>query len=288
MKTNHKNVLDLVSHEIELFTTLRRSSESDVKQILRECPALEELDLITSPGFVLGYNELKSFKNNATKLNANEVVFKLYDTYGLDNDAISDLTHVLNVKYNPQEFENLLNKTRERTKSTFSSVNSNIDKKAQFLQNAQKLKLPITNDSFKYIYSFDNEINSFRVSSLKSKVIAILDNNYNFIEDIHDIGEIFNIIVDNTNFYSEAGGQESDLGLIQISNSKFDVISTEKIDKYVLHCVKRNKDHDIYLDSHSTIEMIPDEKARSGNICNHTGMFVIFTRYLIDVNFIKC
>lgn len=272
MKSNHKNILDLVSHENEVFTALRRSSGHEVKKMLEECPALEELDLITSPGVCLGYNELKNFKNNTTKLNASEVVFKLYDTYGLDDEAISTLTRVFDLKYDKKEFENLLNNARQRTKNTFLNVYSSVDKKSEFLQKAQNLSLPRTNDTFKYNYSFDDKTNTFSISNLNSLVLAIIDDEYNFHSDTQNIGETFKIVLDKTNFFSEAGGQESDLGVVKMNDVEFEVISVECIDKYVLHTVRRKTDTDKNLQKGSIVEMYPDETIRNGNICNHTGL----------------
>lgn len=270
MQTNYNNIINLVSHEKELFTALYRSSENDVKRLLQECPELEELDLISSPGFYLGYKELKNFTSNSSKLSATELAFKLYDTYGLDNEAIMKLTDLFNVKFDKLDFENLMNATRLRTKGTFSHFNMGSNNKSIFLQKSNQLNLRKTDDSFKYNYTFDVVTNIFKLKNLKSKVVAILDSEYNFITDVNETNSIFHLITEETNFYSESGGQESDLGIIKSENAEFEVIAVDNIGGYILHTV-RGKDKQ-KLSVTSSIELIPDEFSRTKNICNHTGM----------------
>lgn len=43
------------------------------------------------------------------------------------------------------------------------------------------------------------------------------------------------LLLDKTNLYSEAGGQESDRGTILFAAGIFDVESTQKVGRYVLH-----------------------------------------------------
>ncbi|OLY85745.1 Alanine-tRNA ligase [Smittium mucronatum] len=162
-------------------------------------------------------------------------VWKLYDTFGFPVDLTRIMAEENGVEIDEAEFETEKNKSKELSKKKKNgSSNSDqvgLDVHAIALLESQ-MKIPKTNDVFKYS---DSEINS--------KILAIYSNK-SFVESqsltngaSSEEGHIFGILLDETNFYSESGGQEWDTGyLLSLDQeSQFNVLQVKNFGGYVLH-----------------------------------------------------
>lgn len=145
-----------------------------------------------------------------------ETVFKLYDTYGFPADLTADIARERGFTINEEDFIHCMNKQKIRAKS---------------------------NNKFRINY--DNKINTQLVTSfirncnvLSNICILEMYDNDNMALDILTAGKEGKIILNKTPFYSEGGGQVSDKGIIQTSNSKFAVYDVQKSGQASLHIGK--------------------------------------------------
>ena len=109
-----------------------------------------------------------------------------------------------------------------------------------------KLNIPLTIDGPKYNYKSlsDNKDSVYSFDNCKGKVLAIRKNK-SFVNEVSDT-DLVGIILDATNFYAEAGGQECDTGfLVKDSNDnevEFQVVQVKLFAGYILHigCLLNN------------------------------------------------
>lgn len=102
--------------------------------------------------------------------------------------------------------------------------------------------IPKTDDSFKYeMIRLNNQ--TYVSPVVTAKLLAIIDMNGNIITEsnIKEHGDKVSLALDKTCFYSTAGGQHGDIGIIKTTSGKcFNVIGVEKIQEndIVLHYIK--------------------------------------------------
>ena len=143
-----------------------------------------------------------------------EVVFKLYDTYGFPVDMTADFAREKNLTVDIDSYDSLMleQKERARSSSSFNSIipeSLNIEGSTNFL--------------------------GYESSSLSSNIIEIISNSDNHINGELTEEQEGLILLNETPFYAESGGQVGDIGLIKTSDSLFEVYDTQKKGDHFLH-----------------------------------------------------
>ncbi|XBC44213.1 MAG: alanine--tRNA ligase [Buchnera aphidicola (Schlechtendalia peitan)] len=177
---------------------------------LEESKFIETLD----KGLKLLKAEILNLKTNV--LNG-VLAFKLYDTFGFPIDLTIDICREKNIIVDFEEFEKQLKRQKQNTskKNTF-----NISK---------NIKTPIKNNMS------SNFIGYNAVESESSITNIIINNTYHKTITKNSIGTL---ILDNTPFYPELGGQIGDTGEIKNINGKFIVYDTQKFGNAIGHIGK--------------------------------------------------
>lgn len=136
---------------------------------------------------------------------AGEVVFKLYDTYGFPYDLTADICREKNITIDQQGFEAAMEAQRQQAQaaSNFGTDYSNV----------------ISVEGKTIFEGYEN------TESL-AKVTAIFHDGKQ-VERIQ-AGQSAVIILDNTPFYGESGGQVGDQGHLSHQNTLFTVTDTQK------------------------------------------------------------
>jgi alanyl-tRNA synthetase len=213
------------------------------------------------------FNEIEQDNNNEKKIITGEQAFFLYDTLGFPIDLTEIMANEANIQIDMNGFYNAMNEQKVRSRQaqklskltiTSSSDNnddivndSNIDLDYinRVLVNMELIAeqtvslsnsgiLP-TDDSFKHEHDVPN--------GLPATVLAIFSMNekdYQFVshDDIIDSYQPIGLVLDKSSFYSEGGGQVSDIGTIDIIDHKnnkkigtFQVNDVQVYGGYVLH-----------------------------------------------------
>ena len=144
-------------------------------------------------------------KNLSGDTISGETVFKLYDTYGFPADLTADVAREQNLKIDQVGFEKQMDAQRERGRQ---ASRFDVDYDAS-------LEVKTTSEFTGYENLQDDAI-----------VKEIFTNNLS-VEEIKE-GEFGLIILDQTPFYAESGGQVGDIGLIMNEKAKFEVSDTQK------------------------------------------------------------
>lgn len=181
------------------------SKQADVEQALEkeEIRFAETLD----KGLAILEQSIKGLKDQTIP---GDVVFKLYDTFGFPVDLTADIARERNLLIDQAGFETCMadQKSRARAASQFASQ-SHIE--AQALTD---LKPTIFTG-----YSAD--------STPECKVVALFQDNKAI--DVVKAGEKADVILDQTPFYAESGGQVGDAGLFKASGMSAKVTDTQKL-----------------------------------------------------------
>lgn len=96
------------------------------------------------------------------------IAFKLYDTYGLNSETIAELAQIESLYFDEADFEKQLDNRRYQSRI-------GLDKRTVLTKESSRMleenRVPKTNDSFKYNYTYDR--NSYEFPTLNSKLIGI-------------------------------------------------------------------------------------------------------------------
>jgi alanyl-tRNA synthetase len=139
-------------------------------------------------------------------------VFELYDTFGFPKDLTALILKEKGFSYKEEEFEVELQK--QKTRSRAASEVSTEDWNVLILGNVE---------TFVGYDQTENEVKITRIRKVDSKKDGIL----------------YQIVLDNTPFYPEGGGQVGDKGTLVSANETIEIIDTKKENNLILHFAKQ-------------------------------------------------
>jgi len=139
-------------------------------------------------------------------------VFELYDTFGFPKDLTALILKEKGFSYNEEEFEVELQK--QKTRSRAASEVSTED---------WSVLIPGNVETFVGYDKIENEVKITRIRKVDSKKDGIL----------------YQIVLDNTPFYPEGGGQVGDKGTLVSANETIEIIDTKKENNLILHFAKQ-------------------------------------------------
>ena len=159
---------------------------------------------------------LQLLENVVAQTKGNEVsgvkAFELYDTFGFPKDLTALILKEKGMAFNEAEFDQsmLEQKTRSRAASEVSTEDWTV-------------LIPGNVETFVGYDQLENEVKITRIRKIDSKKDGIL----------------YQIVLDNTPFYPEGGGQVGDKGLLTSANESIEIIDTKKENNLILHFTKQ-------------------------------------------------
>ena len=141
-----------------------------------------------------------------------EVVFKLYDTYGFPADLTADVVREREIGIDEEGFKAEMEKQRARAKEASSfGVNYN-----------EMLKL-----------DFETPFTGYKTLTERTRVVGI----YKGVDEVSGLiaGDEAVIVLEQTPFYAESGGQIGDSGTLKVDDGIFAVTDTVKAGKAIIH-----------------------------------------------------
>ncbi len=172
-----------------------------------------------------GLNQLNTIITQLNKSKQNIIsgkdVFSLYDTYGFPLDTTKEIAKENNLSIDEIKFHEHMEEQKSRGRKSWNTNNKSINIEAI----SQKLKnLP------------DTIFTGYEKNELEDKIIGIIKNNELIIDyEENNKNEIIGVILENTPFYAESGGQTGDTGLIFTQEIEFQVIDTKKYGNKFIH-----------------------------------------------------
>lgn len=214
------------------------------------------------PGLI---SAIKDIRNSNISAISSTFAFKLYDTYGLDVEVIKQLAQCLHLSFSEADFEVEMENHRKCGRQLFSASFNTLFK-------SLKTHAKETNDSYKYDYEKQNQHYIFKEVSVK--VLKIFYENC-LLKEIPPNVEC-SLVFDQTNCYSESGGQSSDVGLAKFDNCIFEIFDVQKLHGYVLHkgvLISSNNCDRLKTDDQGILQI--NEEIRLDNMRNHTAVHLL-------------
>ncbi|GAB3034598.1 alanine--tRNA ligase [Bowmanella dokdonensis] len=141
-----------------------------------------------------------------------ELVFKLYDTYGFPADLTNDVAREKGYKIDEAGFEAAMAEQRKRAQA---ASNFGADYNTQLTSMAS------------------SDFTGYEAEAGHARVLELF--NLDKAVDELSTGEQGMVVLDNTPFYAESGGQVGDTGVLRLLNGVFRVTDTVKIGDAIAH-----------------------------------------------------
>jgi len=241
-------IQDVIKAEEELFN---RTFEKGLLKLNRMCDKLRA--------------------KNSTVLSA-AYAFKLYGTYGFPFDLTTRILvekHQMTV--DPNEFHKFLEeeqiKSRQKKLAATNLIPLSLHARDQ-LANIEHI--PATDDEPKYETSFTRKTSA--------KILRIWDGK-EFLDSVTPTkNQVFGLILDQTNFYAEGGGQSFDTGIIETSSGL--IMNVQDVQLYGLHIlhagdISSNNNEKLSIKTGETVELLVDSERRVPIMSNHTSTHLI-------------
>lgn len=239
----YKIVAALVAEMGEAFPELKKQ-QSNIERVLKA--EEEQFSKTLEHGLKILEQDLLELKGTVVP---GDVVFKLYDTYGFPMDLTADIARERGLTVDEVGFEREMEAQRVRARSASSFG----------LDYNTLVKVDVA-----------TEFTGYKDTSGSAKIVAIYKDGQSV--DVLNEGEEAVIVLNQTPFYAESGGQIGDCGFLQAGKTRFDVRDTTKTGGAFLH-------HGV-LDSGSLtigapVETHVDAEVRHATSLNHSATHLL-------------
>ncbi|WP_413043380.1 alanine--tRNA ligase [Pseudomonas sp. YJ42] len=239
----HKIVLALVAEMGDAFSELK-TQQAHIERVLKT--EEEQFAKTLEQGLKILEQDLAELKGGVIP---GEVIFKLYDTYGFPVDLTGDIARERELTLDEEGFEREMEAQRERARSASAfgmDYNSLVKVEGE------------------------TRFTGYLGTSGSGKVLALFKEGM-AVQHL-SAGEAGVVVLDETPFYAESGGQIGDCGYLSAEGLRFDVSDTSKVGGAFLH-------HGI-LDSGSlhigaTVDATVDASVRQATALNHSATHLL-------------
>ena len=239
----YKIVAALVAEMGESFPELVRE-QANIERVLKA--EEEQFSKTLEQGLKILEVDLAELKGTVVP---GDVVFKLYDTYGFPMDLTADIARERNLTVDEAGFEREMEAQRVRARSASSF---GLD-----YNTLVKVDVP-------------TEFIGYDATQGSAKVVALYKDGQS-VASLNE-GDEGVVVLDQTPFYAESGGQVGDCGYLQAGASRFDVRDTTKTGGAFLH-------HGVVaaggLKVGETVETRVDADVRHATALNHSATHLL-------------
>ncbi|MDN4502872.1 alanine--tRNA ligase [Alteromonadaceae bacterium BrNp21-10] len=177
-----------------------------------------------------------------------ETVFKLYDTYGFPADLTNDVAREKNIKIDEAGFEAAMQQQRKRAQQASSF--------------GAEYNASIKSEQVSTFSGYDREQDNARIVEL-------------FLEgqSVQSVpaGSDAIVVLDNTPFYAESGGQVGDSGRLVVADGEFVVADTLKLGNAIAH----HGNAQVAINVGDTVDAQVDHARRQSIRLNHTATHLL-------------
>ncbi|KAH9529625.1 Alanine--tRNA ligase, cytoplasmic [Dermatophagoides farinae] len=223
-------------------------------------------------------------KLEGSKILPGDIAWKLYDTYGFPIDLTRLMVEEHGLCVDMEGFEKAKAQAQLISQAKISQLDTKVELDVHAISELRDhLKIPVTNDLPKYNYNSltDKKDSVYRFESCQGKVLAIRKEK-SFVQEVSDT-DLIGIILDSTNFYAEAGGQEHDTGYMIKENDdnnveiEFKVVQVKSFGGYVVHIgyLMQESSGQSKLLVNDVLRLEIDQERRKLIMNNHTGTHVL-------------
>ncbi|MBJ2271019.1 alanine--tRNA ligase [Pseudomonas sp. MF6772] len=239
----YKIVAALVAEMGEAFPELKQQ-QANIERVLKA--EEEQFSKTLEHGLKILEQDLAELKGTVVP---GDVVFKLYDTYGFPMDLTADIARERELTVDEAGFEREMEAQRVRARSASSFG----------LDYNTLVKVDVA-----------TEFTGYHATVGSAKIVAIYKDGKSV--DVLSEGEEAVVVLDQTPFYAESGGQVGDCGFLRSTSGRFDVRDTTKTGGAFLH-------HGVLVLGNLTVgapvETQVDAEVRHATALNHSATHLL-------------
>ena len=248
-------------HLHKIFPTLLEQMGSAFPELIERKDTIENslkeeetrFKLTLDRGLKLLGDELATQKDS--KLFSGEVAFKLYDTYGFPLDLTEDVLRENDKKVDIKAFEVKMKEQRQKARASWTGSGDKAEEKIW-------AELRSNEDATEFL-GYEND----KSQGLISKIIK--DGKYEKKISANASGMI---VMNQTCFYGESGGQVGDQGWLRGVNGEGQVIDTKRVGQIFVHFVEVKKG---YFEVGDNLEQHIDKDLRLEIKSNHSATHLV-------------
>lgn len=193
----------------DAYPELIENKETIQRVVLQE---EERFKLTLQRGYSQIEDMIKNLKDNNQNVLSGIDAFKLYDTYGFPYELTKEIALENGIETDEKGFRDEMENQKQRARSSMQKV--------------------ILTDDLSYTNNPDTKFKGYEQNEVEAEVLAVVKDGVN-VDSIDN--EEADIILNQTPFYAESGGQTGDKGIINSSSSYFEVKKTFKAGKVFVH-----------------------------------------------------
>lgn len=247
----------------QILPSLVESMGEDYPELCQSQERIEEILVVEEEGFIRtlrrGGNLLQQIIDCAqkeTRKISGEEAFKLKDTYGFPLEEILLLAKDAALKVDTDRFQKLEEEAKERSRSVHKTTKQTA---------VENLFEPFVEKHGSTLFL------GYEETETEAKVIALLKGDH-FVDKLH-AGEEGSVLLNQTPFYAEKGGQIGDTGILSSENFLFEVKNCQSpFPGIVVHTGKVEKGN---LVIGETLSAKIDQKRRQKIANNHTATHLL-------------
>jgi alanyl-tRNA synthetase len=206
-------------------------------------------------GLVLLDDHVAELAGRGEKTLSGDAVFRLYDTYGFPVDLTADILRSHGLALDQAGFDASMQVQRERARAAWKGSGD---------ARVEEVYARIAKDLSTTFLGYEQQ-------RIDSEVRALIVDGE--IRDVARAGDEVEIVVDETPFYAESGGQVGDRGEIHTADGRARVSDTQRpAGELIVH---RGRVEDGEIRVGSTAELAIDREARASTVRNHTGTHLL-------------
>ncbi|MGL5694326.1 MAG: alanine--tRNA ligase [Peptostreptococcaceae bacterium] len=228
--------------------------ESYIKKVIRI--EEEKFNETIDQGSEILASYIKELKANDEKTLSGENAFKLYDTYGFPIDLTKEILEEVGLDLDEDAFNEEMNKQRERARNARGNMEGESWKED-----------PLSKLDESAASSFEG----YNDLTLDGKVNAIVVND-ELVKSAKE-GDKVSIVLDQTTFYPEGGGQAGDCGTLSNKNVVIEVVDTRKGANNTIKHVGIVTSGEVKVDD--TLTTLVNKEIRMASARNHTATHIL-------------
>jgi alanyl-tRNA synthetase len=253
-------LVDVVVNEMGGAYPELASNRDSVRQVVRT--EEERFGVVLTEGLPRLEEVLESAARGS-KVVPGEQAFKLYDTYGLPRDFIEDLASAQGLRFDTAGFEQAMAGQREKARA-----------KSAFGGGATAAVWNTRPELADVLYTPD-EFRGYEHTSVQTQILELLRDNGATRDAVDELreGETGYVVLAETPFYLESGGQVSDVGRVESNSGQAYVTGVLKgVAARRFHRVEVQRGSLKYRDF---VTATVDESLRDATRRNHTGTHLL-------------
>lgn len=263
LEKNSTNIRETLNFENEHYKSLRSRNRKEFHSLnISTDSVLCEDDTIDYAGFSTAYRDVEKLLQTNTCIENLPIDFiyeRLHVCLGLSDELIEKIAQEKQLKIDWDKYMEHKQYKKLEAKMTRQRIDSSL------LYSIENIAAPQTDTSFVYNYKFDTATRQFNVPKIQAKIELMQSSS----------DQIYHIVLNKTNFYHTAGGQDNDIGYMCDSNGTiFTVDAVEMHKGYVFH-IGRFADAQNVFDKNQMVELHVDAAHRTGLSQHHTAVHLL-------------